>query len=62
MRVAALSDGPMGGPDSRLRWKIRLFSIAAGLGIGGIAMGSDRLVGTAVVVLLAGFLLRWFPR
>lgn len=48
--------------DPVLRWKIRLFSIAAGFGIAGIATGSDRLVAVAVAILLVGFLLRWFPR
>lgn len=45
----------------RLRWKILLFVVAAGLWIAGAATATRWLTGSAIVVLAAAILLRLLP-
>jgi hypothetical protein len=44
-----------------LPWKVRLFAIGAGLAIGGIILDWPWLIPAAIVVLVAGFALRFLP-
>ena len=44
-----------------LNWRIRLFSIGAGLGLGGIWLDSAWLGYAAIVALLAGMGIRFLP-
>ncbi len=44
-----------------LDWRIRLFSIGAALGLGGIWLESSWLVLSGTVVLIGGFGLRFLP-
>jgi hypothetical protein len=44
-----------------LQWKVRLFAIGAGLAIGGIILDWRWLIVAAIVVLAAGFTLRFLP-
>jgi hypothetical protein len=44
-----------------LEWKVRLFVIGAALAIGGMIMDEGWLIGVAIVVLAAGFGLRFLP-
>jgi hypothetical protein len=50
------------GPDPFLDWKVRVFLTGAVLLLAGIFLGRRELVGVAVVVLLAGLLLRVLQR
>jgi hypothetical protein len=50
-----------GGPDHHLDWKVRLFFFGALLALVGIGLDSSLVVGLAIVVLLAGAALRFFP-
>jgi hypothetical protein len=49
------------GADPYLTWKVRLFAIGATLGLAGIFLDIKALVWAAIAVLVAGFLLRFFP-
>ena len=40
-----------------LEWKVAIFLVAAGLGLGGMYLGSRWLTGGAIVLLLAGVFL-----
>jgi len=44
-----------------LAWKVRLFAVAAVLGLAGIYLNERWLTGTAIVLLFAGLLLRFLP-
>lgn len=44
-----------------MAWKVRIFSVAAALGLVGIALEARWLTGLAIVTLLAGFMLRFLP-
>ena len=44
-----------------LEWKVRLFVVAALLGLTGIYRQERWLTGAAIVLLLAGLLLRFVP-
>lgn len=44
-----------------LEWKVRLFVIGAGLGVGGMVLDNRWIVGAGMAVLLAGFLVRFLP-
>ena len=44
-----------------LEWRIRLFGIGAVLGLAGIFLGASWLVTVALVVLLAGVVVRFTP-
>lgn len=48
-------------PVRYLEWRIRLFGAGALLGVVGIATDAGWLVWAAIVVLAAGFLLRFLP-
>lgn len=50
------------GDDRWLEWKVRLFSVAAMLGLAGIYFEERRLTGAAILVLTGGILLRLIPR
>ena len=51
-----------GGRAGRfLEWKVRLFTVAAVLGLTGIFRDDRRLTGIAIVILVAGLLLRFLP-
>lgn len=45
----------------RLEWRIALFSVGAALAFGGMLLRVDWLVTVAIVVLVAGFVLRFAP-
>ena len=49
------------GDDRWLEWKVRLFSVAAVLGLAGIYLEERRLTGAAIIVLAGGMLLRLIP-
>lgn len=49
------------GDDRWLEWKVRLFSVAAVLGLAGIYFEERRLTGAAILVLAGGILLRLIP-
>jgi len=44
-----------------LEWKVRLFAVAAVLGLAGIYLNERWLTGAAIVLLFAGLLLRFLP-
>lgn len=44
-----------------LNWRIRLFSIGAGLGIGGIWIDNSWLINGAILALVAGMAVRFVP-
>lgn len=44
-----------------LEWKVRLFAVAAVLGLAGIYVGERWLTGAAIVLLFAGLFLRFLP-
>lgn len=44
-----------------LPWKVRLFAIGAGLALGGIVLDWAWLIPAAIVVLAAGFAIRFLP-
>lgn len=44
-----------------LEWKVRLFGAGAALAVAGMALENRWIVGAAIVVLVAGFLLRFLP-
>ena len=44
-----------------LEWKVRLFSVAAVVALAGIYMESRWWTGAAVVILMAGMLLKFLP-
>ncbi len=44
-----------------LEWKVRFFVIGAGLAVVGMAMDVQWVVGVAIVILFAGFLVRFLP-
>jgi hypothetical protein len=44
-----------------LEWKVRLFAVAAVLGLAGIYLEERWLTGAAIVLLFAGLLLRFLP-
>ena len=44
-----------------LEWKVRLFVVAAVLGLAGIYLEERWLTGTAIVLLLGGLALRFLP-
>ncbi len=48
-------------PYPVLEWKVRLFILGAGLGVGGMLLEVWWLIPLAVVVLAAGVLLRFLP-
>jgi hypothetical protein len=50
------------GPDPFLDWKVRVFVTGAVLLLAGIFLGRRELVAVAVVVLVAGLLLRLLQR
>jgi len=43
---------------THLVWRVRIFAVGAGLGLGGIFLDQSLLIWAAVVVLGAGMLLR----
>lgn len=45
-----------------LEWKVALFVVAAGLGLGGMYLDERWLTGAAIVLLLGGVLLRLSPK
>lgn len=48
-------------PDPLLEWKVRIFSVAAVLGLGSIYL-DERWLGTAAIALLvAAIAMRWLP-
>ena len=49
------------GPDPYLDWKVRLFLAGAVVALVGMARESSWIVGVAVALLAAGFLLRFVP-
>lgn len=49
------------GPDPFLRWKVRLFLGGAVAALFGMARDSSWLLGVAVALLGAGFVLRFIP-
>lgn len=49
------------GPDPFLRWKVRLFLAGAVVALLGMARDSPWLLGVAVALLGAGFVLRFIP-
>lgn len=49
------------GGDHHLDWKIRLFGMGALLALVGMGLDIPLLVGSAIVVLLLGFILRFLP-
>jgi hypothetical protein len=44
-----------------LQWKVRLFAIGAGLALGGVILEWGWLIPAAILVLVAGFALRFLP-
>lgn len=44
-----------------LEWKVRLFVVAAVVALGGMYFESDLAVVAAILILLAGLLLRFLP-
>jgi hypothetical protein len=44
-----------------LQWKVRLFAIGAGLALGGVILEWGWLIPAAIVVLVAGFAIRFLP-
>lgn len=44
-----------------LEWKVRIFAVAAVLGLAGIAVDNRWMTGAAIVVLMGGFALRFLP-
>jgi hypothetical protein len=44
-----------------LEWKVRLFAVAAVVGLGGIYVESRWVTGVAIVILTGALLLRWLP-
>lgn len=44
-----------------LEWKVRLFVIGAALAVGGMVLEEGWIIGVAIVVLIAGFMLRFLP-
>ncbi len=48
------------GRDHYLTWKVRLFAIGATLGLAGMFLEIRELIWAAIVVLVVGFLLRFF--
>jgi hypothetical protein len=44
-----------------LQWKVRLFAIGAGLALGGVILEWGWLIPAAIIVLVAGFALRFLP-
>ena len=44
-----------------LEWKVRIFAVAAVLGLAGIALDNRWMTGAAIMVLMGGFLLRFLP-
>lgn len=47
--------------DRWLEWKVRIFSLAAVLGLAGIYADERWLTGSAIAVLAGGLLLRFLP-
>lgn len=55
-----LLPGSRKGSDSgHLEWRVRLFALGAGLGLGGIFLEEPWMIWAAIVVLFLGFLLRF---
>jgi hypothetical protein len=44
-----------------LEWKVRIFVVAAALGLAGIYLDERWLTGAAIVLLFGGLMLRFFP-
>jgi hypothetical protein len=55
----ALGDGPTGRDGKDLGWRVRLFALGAGLGIGGIVLENRLMIWAAIAVLGGGFALRF---
>ena len=49
------------GPDENLSLKVQVFFVGAALALVGIGLDSSILVGVAIVILVAGVLLRFLP-
>lgn len=49
------------GNDQWLEWKVRIFTVAAALTLGGIYLDERWLTGTAIAVLAGGLALRFLP-
>ncbi len=49
------------GDDRWLEWKVRLFSVAAVLGLAGIYFAERWMTGAAILVLAGGIFLRLIP-
>lgn len=47
--------------DAFLEWKVRIFSVAAGVALVGIWLDERWMTGTALALLLGGVLLRFVP-
>ena len=43
-------------------WKVRIFALAAGMALVGIALDERWMTGAALALLLGGVLLRFLPR
>jgi len=44
-----------------LEWKVRFFVIGAALAVGGMVLEEGWIIGLAIVVLVAGFMIRFLP-
>lgn len=62
MPVLVLIDRRRRRDSHHLEWRIRLFSIGAAMGLGGIWFESSWLVLAAITVLVSGFGLRFLPK
>jgi len=49
------------GSDQWLEWKVRIFSVAAALTLGGIYLDERWVTGAAIMVLAGGLALRFLP-
>jgi len=56
-----ISRGSQNDAMRHLQWRIRLFAVGAGLGLGGIGLESAWMIWGALAVLLAGMALRFLP-
>lgn len=55
----ALGDRRASGAGNDLGWRVGLFSLGAGLGIGGIFLENRLMIWAAILVLGGGFALRF---
>lgn len=50
------------GPDPYLNWKMALFAAGAAFGLAGMLAENSLLIGVGIVILAAGFVLRFARR